>query len=51
MTSLDDTSVTTRTISNLHRDFFEEFCYCEFILQVAKYDTTRVSSIFFRLCD
>ena len=51
VTSLDDTSVTTRTVSNLNRDFLEQFCYSEFVLQVAKYNTTRVCSVIFRLSD
>lgn len=43
--SLDDASVATRTVGNLHRDFLEEFSYSILVLQVAKYYTTRVCSV------
>ena len=36
---------------NLYRDFFEQFSNSELILQVAKYNTTRICCVFFRLCN
>ena len=38
--SLQDTSVTTRTITDLLRYFLEQFCYSIFVLQIAEYHTS-----------
>ena len=45
VTSLDDTSVTARTVCNLHRDFLKQFSYSILVLQIAKYHTTGVCSV------
>ena len=42
---LNDASVATRTVGNLHRDYLEEFSYSKLVLQVAKNYTTRVCSV------
>ena len=40
VTCLQDTSVTTRTVTDLLRYFLEQFCYSIFVLQIAEYHTS-----------
>jgi hypothetical protein len=49
--SLDDTSITTWTVSNLTEISLKNSVTANFVLQIAEYNTTRICRILFRLGD